>query len=43
MYINVHVRLQYIICPFLAELKPLFSQNVSYFSQTFTKLLLLTL
>ena len=45
MHINVHVRLQYItgICPFLAKLKPLFSQNVSYFSQTFTKLLLLTL
>ena len=37
MHINVHVRLQYIICPFLAKLKQVkafFSQNVSYFSQT---------
>ena len=43
MHINVHIRLQYIILSFFGQIKAFFSQNVSYFSQTFTKLPLLTL
>ena len=43
MHISVHVSLQYFICPFFGQIKAFFSHTVSYFSQTFTKLMLLTL
>ena len=43
IYISVHVSLQYIICPFFGQIKAFFvKNNVSFFSQTFTKLMLLT-
>ena len=41
VHLHVHVSLQYIMCLFLSQITAFFSQNVSYFSQTSTKLTLL--